>query len=277
MSNPFETVTTGGDKRDPSEFVPWNRITEMQTPRGTRPGKLLVVRPLRMIEEWRPEERAKWQAKGDWVPQLAVADIAVLDPIEPAQDEYGMPLPSYPAGHQFRDNTVFPGYLNKAFNKYVGKTLIGVVYLGENTKGKPPVMFRDLSGDPQAVARGQGFLGAHPEFLIPREAAFVTTAPEVWHNAPQGQQGYGGGQGYRGNPNAPQSGSHAAMYTQHDPHPPQQYQQDPWANATPVSAQPVSPAQPHPNQGMSTLDQLRVATTEAMNHQGQNQPVDPPW
>lgn len=281
MSDTF-TPVTAGEKRDPNEFIPWNRVTEMNTPRGMRPGKLLVVRPLKVIDEFRAEEREKWMAKGTWVPQLTVIDVAVLDAIEPAADEYGTPLPGFPAGHQFRDNTVFPGFLNKAFNRYVGKTLIGTVYLGPNTKGKPPVMWRDLSGDPQAIARGQGFMAAHPEFLIPREAAFTQTTPEVWQNAPGtpgGRQASGGYSGYPSNPNAPQQGSHPAMYTQHDPRPPQTYQQqpDPWANATPVSAQPVSPAQPHPNQGMSTLDQLRVATAEAMNHQGQNQPVDPPF
>lgn len=279
MSDTF-TPVTAGEKRDPNEFIPWNRVTEMNTPRGMRPGKLLVVRPLKVIEEWRPEEREKWLAKGNWVPQLTVIDVAVLDAIEPAADEYGTPLPGFPAGHQFRDNTVFPGFLNKAFNRYVGKTLIGTVYLGPNTKGKPPVMWRDLSGDPQAIARGQGFMAAHPEFLIPREAAFTQATPEVWHNAPEtpgGRQASGGYSGYPNNPNAPQQGSHPAMYTQHDPRPPQQYQQDPWANATPVSAQPVSPAQPHPNQGMSTLDQLRQDAAQAMNHHGQPQSTDAPF
>lgn len=271
MSDTF-TPVTAGEKRDPNEFIPWNRVTEMNTPRGMRPGKLLVVRPLKVIDEFRAEEREKWLAKGTWVPQLTVIDVAVLDAIEPAADEYGTPLPGFPAGHQFRDNTVFPGFLNKAFGRYVGKTLIGLVYLGPNTKGKPPVMFRDLSGDPAAIARGQGFLAAHPEFLIPREAQFTQAAPEVWASAPSSPP-----QGYRGNPNAPQQGSAPVMYTQHDPRPPQTYQQDPWANATPVSAQPVSPAQPRPQQGMSTLDQLRHATAEAMNHQGQPQPVDPPF
>ena len=272
MTNPFETVVAGGagEKRDPNSFLNWKRVAEIQTPRGLRPGKLLVVRPLKVIDEFRKEERDKWLAKGTWVPSLTVADIACLDVIEPMQDEYGMPVPGFEAGHQFRDQVVFPGYLNKAFAKYMGKTLIGVTYEGENTKGKPPIMFRDLSADPGAVSRGQRFLAARPEFLIPLEAAFVEAAPEQWGGAP----------GYQQNPNAPQQGSRPVMYTQHDPRPPQhqysapaaqQPQPDPWGqSAAPVSAQPVSPAQQQP--ALSTLDQLRQ-----VNAQGQPQSQEPPF
>jgi hypothetical protein len=268
MTSPFETVVgggAGGEKRDPNSFLNWKRVAEIQTPRGLRPGKLLVVRPLKVIDEFRKEERDKWLAKGTWVPSLTVADIACLDVIEPMQDEYGMPVPGFEAGHQFRDQVVFPGYLNKAFAKYVGKTLIGVTYEGENTKGKPPIMFRDLSGDPGAVSRGQRFLAARPEFLVPVEAQFVEAAPEQWNGA----------SGYQGNPNAPQQGSRPVMYTQHDPTPQQQYQQpDPWAQASnPVSAQPVSPAQTAPS--LSTLDQLRQANQ--VNAQGQPQSDTPPF
>ena len=117
----FSTVVEGGEKRDPSEYIPWKRIAEVQTPRGLRPGKLIVVRPLEMIKEFRPKALERWKAKGDWIPELTIVDLAVLDPIDPAVDEYGEAIPGFQAGHQFRNALVLPGRLNQAFRKYVGR------------------------------------------------------------------------------------------------------------------------------------------------------------
>lgn len=183
----FTPVAAQDEKRDPNEFIPWMRCAEMVTPRGLRPGKVLVVRPLQQIDDFRPIQADR--DPNAWRGKLTIADVACLDAIDAAQDEYGMPLPGFPAGHQFRDQVVFPGFLNKAFRNYVGKTLIGLVYLGPNTKGKPPLLWRDLGADPQAIARGQQFLAAFPDFLIPT-AHQITQATDATP-APAQNPGYG--------------------------------------------------------------------------------------
>lgn len=228
--NPFTPVVETRDKRDPSEFVPWMRCAEMQTPRGMRPGKLLVVRPLEQIEDWRTREGADPNA---WKGKLIIADVACLDAIESAQDEYGMPLIGYAPGHQFRDQVVFPGFLNKAFRDYVGKTLIGTLYLGPNTKGKPPLMWRDLGSDRVAVERGQKFLQAFPSFLVPTKAAIVPAHDGISAGSSNG------------------------------------YQQDPWVTQKqPVSAQPQSA----PPASMNTLDQMRALANGATPQQSSDAP-----
>lgn len=176
--NPFATVVPQEEKkRDPNEFIPWMRCAEAVTPRGMRQGKLLIIRPLNQIEDFRPLKEG--QDPNAWRGKLTVADVACLDPIEPSMDEYQMPLPGFEAGHQFRDQLVFPGYLNKAFKDYLGKTVIGIVYVGvaKSQNHKPPLHFRDLSKDAATVARGQKFLVAFPDFLIPKEAEFTSTEP----------------------------------------------------------------------------------------------------
>jgi hypothetical protein len=218
-------------KENPTGHIPWMRVTELVTPRGVRPGKLLIVRPIKQIEDFRKKDQEGWKGT------LVVADVACLDPIEAAMDEYGMELPGFPPGHQFRDQVVFPGYLNGAFRSYCGNTLIGTVFLGPNTKGKPPIMWRDLSADASAVARGQQFFMAHPEFLIPVEGTFQSTEPgqaTTSSGQPAVQQGY--------------------------------QQPDPWATA------PQSPAAPQPT--ANTLEQLKQY--RETNHHGQPQaPVVP--
>lgn len=240
--NPFTPVVEHHDKRDPSEFIPWMRCAEMQTPRGMRPGKLLVIRPLEQIEDFRVREGADPNA---WRGKLTIADVACLDPIEPAQDEYGMPLIGYQAGHQFRDQLVFPGYLNKAFRDYVGKTIIGTLYLGPNTKGKPPLMWRDLGSDPAAVQRGQRFLAAFPDFLIPTKAAITAAQPNAGDSFHPAANGY------------------------HQPQAQPVYQQDPWAQqAQPVSAQPQSA----PPAVGNTLDQMRALANGGQGAQSSETP-----
>lgn len=217
MTSPFTTVEPQENrKKDPSEYIPWMRCVEL--PAMGRPGKLLVVRPLKSIEDFRKKDVEGWKGT------LVVADVACLDNIEPAADEYGNPLPGFERGHQFRDQVVFPGYLNQAFRGYIGKTLIGTLYLGPNTKGKPPVMWRDLSGDPQATQRGAGFLSARPEFLVPTEAAFTSEMkPAPAQNVPSGQ-----------------------------------YKQDPWAQqASQAMARPTSAPPQSQEPVMNTLELMR--------------------
>lgn len=295
MTNPHQfTAVTAQEKRDPSEFIPWMRCVEVMTPRGLRPGKLMVVRPTSQVEDWRQREGRDPNA---WRGKLTIADIAVLDAIPPSQDEYGNELPGFQAGHQFRDQTVFPGFLNKAFRDYVGATLIGVTYLGPNEKGKPPILWRDLSGDPAAVQRGQSFLMARPEFLIPVQAQFTSQQqPDQWAQpASQQQQGYPQArpqqnQNYQQaspvRPPEPWS-THWAVAQDAEPQATvaaamQMAQQPPvqevWHNAPsyPASAPPAQQTQAAPPPAMTSLDQLRQQAA-SVNHHNQPQTQDPPF
>lgn len=268
------TENLGGEKRDPSEYVPWPRVAEV---RGRRPGLVMIVRPVERIRDYRDKDPAN-----DWK-TLVIADIAILDPIGPGADEYGMPLDPIPAGSQWRNQTVFPGMLNKAWRDKIGGTLIGIVYMGEakptaaGTMGKAPFLWRSLSQDANQVSRGQRFFAARPEFLvpIPREvpgAAAAAAGPDPW-SQPLGQQ-----------PQHVQPDPWAGQH-QGQQHPPQGYaapvsglpqgygqqQPDPWAQSP---AAPVSAAPQHNQLGMSTLEQIQAA---ARNAQGQMQNQDPPF
>lgn len=281
----------GGEKRDPSEFVPWDRIAEVVTPRGTRPGLVMIVRPLERIKDFRSKD-----PEDDWK-TLVVADIAILDAIPPGADQYGMPLPPIPPGSQWRNQLVFPGMLNKAWRDKIGGTLIGVVYYGQATRmangtmGKPPFLWRSLSQDEQQVRRGQGFMAARPEFLVPIprvNPAQNASAPDAWGQPVTPGPGYGqpaadpwsqplGQQSQYAQPMvAPvqQYPIQAAPAPQTAPPQGSYYQQpDPWASAAPQN---VVPAQQPPQQPMSTLDQLK-AQAAAMNAQGQPQTQEPPF
>ena len=248
------------EKRDPGEYLPWKRCTRT----AHREGKLLIVRPLKMIADFRPltdEQKAK-QARGEevWRGDLCVADIACLDPIEPASTELGETLRGFPAGHQWREETIMLGYLNAAFKDYIGKTCIGTVYPQQTKYPQPAIRWQDLAGDEASVNRARQYLIAFPDFLIPRAAAIV---PVVQQSPPQ--QGWGAPQGYAtGGPVTP---------------PPQGYQQsDPWAQgaSAPVSPGPQGAAQ-HPGAGMSTIEQLKQLKAAAQGAQGQPQSQDPPF
>lgn len=296
----------GGDKRDPSEFLPWDRISEVVTPRGTRPGLVIIVRPLERIKDFRSKD-----PEDDWK-TLVVADIAVLDAIPPGQDQYGMPLPAMAPGSQWRNQTVFPGMLNKAWRDKIGGTLIGVVYMGQATRmsngtmGKPPFLWRSLSQDAQQVRRGQGFMAARPQFLIPVPRVVPqqqAPAQDQWNqpagdpwSQPLSQQPQYQQQPQYAQP-AQQHPPQDPYYQQHSVHPvqPPQYQQQPAQTAAAAPTAPpqgygyqqpdpwsqgqippqAPPAQPHPNQGMSTLEQMRAEA--ARNAQGQPQSQDPPF
>lgn len=241
------------EKRDPGEYLPWKRCTRT----AHREGKLLIVRPLKMIADFRPltdDQKAK-AARGEevWRGDLCVADIACLDPIEPAFTELGEQLRGFPAGHQWREETIMLGYLNAAFKDYVGKTCIGTVYPQQTKYPQPAIRWQDLAGDETSVNRARKYLIAFPDFLIPRAAAIV---PVVQQAPPQ--QGWGQPQG------APAPVSPAPQGWAQSPG-------DPWAQGAP---QPVSPAPAHPSAGMSTIDQLKMAAQNAM---GQQQDKDPPF
>lgn len=159
--SPFTTVVPREELDSDKKYVPMAR---------TR-NKLMIVRPLEYQKEGfttihKPEGT-----------DVVFCDIAVLDPIPPAEDEYGTVLPGFEAGEQFRRQSILQGYLKGAFKRYLGQTLIGTIYFGPREKGKPPMMWQDLSSDPACVARGQQFLATHREFLVPVEAVFVPAEP----------------------------------------------------------------------------------------------------
>lgn len=242
MSQPFEFTAANPEeftKRDPSELIPMGRCK----------GVLLIVRPLKY-----QESGFKTVHKDDT--DALFADIANLDPIPGGWDDMGNQLPAFPAGMQFRDQILFQGYLKGTFKRYLGKTLIGTIYFEPSGKGKPSMKWQDLSADAQCVARGQQFMAAHPEFLIPTQGQFSAAQEPAY--------------GYQGYQQPPQSAPAAPVQSSGY----QGYQQpDPWAaQAAPVSAQPTSPA---PTRPMTTLEQMRHAGQ--INHQGQPQSSDVPF
>lgn len=162
MTSPFTTVT---DKQDAGDkiYLPWARCK----------GKLVIVRPLEYQRE------GFITAHSPEGTDALFCDAALLDPIMAAMNEEGDELPAFAAGTQFRGQVVLAGFLKGTFKRYLGKTLIGTIYRGVPTKGKPPLMWQDLSADVDCATRGQQFLIAHPQFLIPVEAAFEAAVPEV--------------------------------------------------------------------------------------------------
>lgn len=185
MTSPFTAVV----QQEPGDrlYLPWARSK----------GKLLIVRPLKYQKEGFITTHAP---EGT---DVVYADVALLDPIRPATDEDDNDLPGFDAGTQFRNQTILPGYLKGTFKRYIDKTLIGMVYKGVATKGKPPLMWEDLSGNAECASRGQQFLIAHPEFLIPVEAAFAEAVPEVIDQGPRYVP--------------PTHATKQSVYTQHEP------------------------------------------------------------
>lgn len=185
MTNPFATVTDKPENDGP--YLPVARCK----------GKLLIVRPI----EYRKEGFVTTHAPEGT--DVVFADVALLDPIRSMIDEDENELPGFDAGTQFRGQAILQGFLKGTFKRYIDQTLIGTIYKGVATKGKPPLMWQDLSADPDCVARGQQFLMDHREFLMPVQAAFAEAVPEV---AP-GPAAYSA-------PPRPATGS---VYTQHEP------------------------------------------------------------
>lgn len=251
-------------RRDPSEILDFKRIVEIDPVQGKhqgRPGKLIIVRPLEKIRDWRETDPdMAWKT-------LVVADIAVLQGVLAGQDEFGNPIPAIAPGAMYRNQIIFPGMLCKAWRDQIGNTLIGVLYLGANEKGQPPFLWRSLAKVKAATDLGRSFMMRFPNFLIPvpREPE-AAAANEQWATDPWGN---------------------AAVPA--TPAPPALATSDPWGQQQPVQAAPapVSPApqglgyastdpwsqgpaqavpaaQPHPNQGMSTLEQMKLAAAQGV-------------
>lgn len=186
MTSPFTTVTDRQDDGD-KIYLPVSRCK----------GKLLIVRPLQYQKEGFITTHAPEGTDAVFI------DAALLDPIVAAVNEDGEELPGFAADTQFRGQVILQGYLKGTFKRYIGKTLIGTIYKGVPTKGKPPLMWQDLSAEPDCVRRGQQFLIAHPEFLVPQEGQFEQATPEVMAGPP----------GYV----PPARPGPDSVYTQHEP------------------------------------------------------------
>lgn len=233
MSHPFTTVTEdSGEDRD---FIPIKRCK----------GKLLIVRPLSYQREGYVTIH-----KPDGT-DAVFCDIALLDPIHEARDLDDKLYPGFAPGHQFRNQAVLQGYLKGTFKRYIGGTLIGTIYEGVATKGNPPLMWQDLSKELQCVTRGQNFMAAFPEFLIPQAATITTVEPE-----PTGPPVY---QPPVDNGYVAPSGP-ASVYQQPDP----------WSQQP---SQPVSPAPA--GRPMTTLEQMR--NMGGTGQPGQPHLSDPPF
>lgn len=142
-------------------------------PLGRAKQKLLIVRPIKyqaegFVTEHKPEGT-----------DVVFADVVLLDSIRAAYDsDEDKELPAIDAPQGFRGQSILQGYLKGTFKRFIGQTLIGMIYNGPKTKGKPPMMWQDLSGDADCVTRGQQWLIANPDFLLPPEATIVASAPE---------------------------------------------------------------------------------------------------
>lgn len=190
MTSPFTTVTPQDQANADVDYIPMGRCR----------SKLMIVRPTRYQREG---FLTKHKPEGT---DVVFCDIAVLDEIPPFTNEYGDILKGFPAGQQFRNQAVLQGYLKGTFKRYEGQTLIGTIYFGVPEKGKPPMMWQDLSQDPQCVQRGQAFLAQNQSFLVPVEAQFQNSTP-----VPTGPQPYV-------QPVSAQPAAVPAPYQQPDPH-----------------------------------------------------------
>lgn len=161
----FTTVTPYDPeeaKKDRGPFIPLRRCR----------NRLLVARPVKYQKEGFITSNAPDGT------DVVFCDFALLDGLPEAENELGDKLPGFPAGQQFRNQSVLQRYLIGTFKRYIDHTLIGTIYFGQPTKGQPPIMWQDLSGDPASVQRGQVFLQQHPEFLIPVEAQITPVTPD---------------------------------------------------------------------------------------------------
>lgn len=198
-------------------------------------GHLLIVRPQRYQESGFITE---FQPNGTDVVFCDVCDLDVY-----ADQASGT------VGKVYRGNSFLQGYLKGTFKRYLGHTLIGMIYTGPRQRGqKPPYMWQDLSADPQIVARGQAWMQGNPDFLVPITPAVAEVAPTVYQ--------------------------HQGPYAGPDPH-----AQPAVVAAAPVSAQPALPVyqQPAPATAapLTTLQQLKAAASQ--NHLGQPQSTEAPF
>lgn len=144
----FSPSTPSAEERD---YVKWADVL----------NKLMLVRPL----EYRSDFKTQFSPEGT---DVVFADIAVVDEIDPATGQQG---------RIYRAQAVLQGFLKGAWKRQVGNTVIGMVYQGPPTKGRPPFMWHDLYSDPGAVARGQAWLQNNQSFLVQLQPS--TPEPQI--------------------------------------------------------------------------------------------------
>lgn len=113
-------------------------------------NKLLIVRP----KEYRTDFKTTFSPEGT---DVVFADIAVVDDIDPVTSQQGK---------VYRDQAILQGYLKGTFKRKIGEMIVGMLYLGPPQKGRPPFMWHDLFGDPNAVARATAWVTANQSFLV---------------------------------------------------------------------------------------------------------------
>lgn len=136
-----------------SPFTPVEALTprEFLKPEDAK-GHLLLVRPLKYQQDGYTTE---FQPNGT---DVVFCDVADLDVVDEGTNQLGK---------VFRGNTFLQGYLKGTFKRYIGKTLIGMIYEGPRERGKkPPFMWMDLSGDQAVAARGMAWMQANQHFLV---------------------------------------------------------------------------------------------------------------
>lgn len=146
MSEDFDepTVAPTGDRVDMNTFV----------------NKLIIVRPLEYKDKFVTIHKPDG-AEAVW------GDVALLDAYE------GEPYKI------FRNILFMQGYLVGAFKSSLGKRLLGTLYLGPKTKGKPPFHFKTLTDNEKAVTLGKKWLAEHlEEFMTQPQPSFEEASDE---------------------------------------------------------------------------------------------------
>lgn len=131
---------------DPTEAAAGDRV-EMKV----FINKLIIVRPKSYRDDMVTIHTA---LKPNGVAEAVFANIALLEPYE------GEPY------KVFRGVLVMQGYLIGAFKGSLNRNLLGTLYLGPPTKGKPPFHFKSLKDNPVAVERGQAWMATHADELL---------------------------------------------------------------------------------------------------------------
>lgn len=113
-------------------------------------NKLLIVRPL----EYKQDFKTQFSPEGT---DVVFCDIAVVDDVDQATGQQGK---------VYRSQAILQGFLKGAFKRKIGEMILGMVYLGPPQKGRPPFMWHDLYGDPNAVARATTWVQQNQSFLV---------------------------------------------------------------------------------------------------------------
>ena len=117
-------------------------------------NKLIIVRPKSFQEKFVTIHKPDGG-------EAVFANIALLDTYEGAPWKI------------FRGVLVMQGYLIGAFKGSLDRNLLGTLYLGQATKGKPPFHFKSLKDNPKALEQAKAWMAEHEaEFMAEPEPQF---------------------------------------------------------------------------------------------------------